>query len=156
MYNLFRQAELAIARIGLASIVIIILAGGVGRSVGHPLIWSLEIAMVVFAWVSVLAIDYALQNRRHIGVDAVVRLFPHIARRCCTWFNETLILIFLGCGVWYGYSFTFATAGSQLPVTGLSSAWLNSAVPTGCVLMFINTALHMVSGCPESEEVSEL
>ncbi|VYT65152.1 TRAP transporter small permease [Metakosakonia massiliensis] len=156
MYNRFRQLELAIARIGLASIVIIILAGGVGRAIGYPLIWSLEIAMVIFAWVSVLAIDYALQLRRHIGVDAVVRLLPQFTRRSCLWFNEVLILLFLGCGVWYGYNFTLTTAGSQLPVTSLSSAWLNSAVPTGCLLMFINTALYMVSGCPESAEVSEL
>lgn len=156
MYNLFRRAELALARVGLASMVIIILAGGVGRSIGYPLIWSLEIAMVVFAWVSVLAIDYALQIRRHIGVDAVFRLLPPALRRSCTWFNELLILAFLGCGVWFGYGFTLTTAGSQLPVTGLSSAWLNSAVPTGCALMFINTARYLCSGCPDTAVEAEV
>ncbi|AFJ48503.1 TRAP transporter small permease [Shimwellia blattae] len=152
MYRLFQRAELALARCGLAAMVVIILAGGLGRSVGYPLIWSLEVAMVVFAWVAVLAIDYALQIRRHIGVDALFRLLPPAIRRSVNWFSELLILAFLGCGVWFGYGFTVAAAGSQLPVTGLSTAWLNSAVPTGCLLMFINTALYIGAGCPAPAE----
>ncbi|NUU65810.1 TRAP transporter small permease [Enterobacteriaceae bacterium BIT-l23] len=148
---LFRQIELALTRIGLAAIVVIILAGGVGRALGHPLIWSLEVAMVIFAWVSVLAIDYALQTRRHIGIDAVVNLMPPQGRRLCEWFNELLILAFLGCGVWFGWSFTSMTSSGVLPVTEISVAWLNGAVPTGCMLMFITSALHLLRGCPRPQ-----
>ncbi len=148
---LFRQIELALTRIGLVAIVVIILAGGVGRALGYPLIWSLEVAMVIFAWVSVLAIDYALQTRRHIGIDAVVNLMPPRLRQLCEWINELLILAFLGCGVWFGWSFTAMTSSSVLPVTELSVAWLNSAVPTGCMLMFITSALHLIRGCPRPQ-----
>ena len=77
----FRKTELVLARLGLIAIVLIILFGGISRSIGHPVIWSLEIAMVLFAWVSMFAIDYAFQTRRHIGIDALTNLFPpHLQR----------------------------------------------------------------------------
>lgn len=155
MMQTFRQIELALARIGLLAIVVIILAGGISRAFGHPVIWSLEIAMVCFAWVSMLAIDYAMQHRRHIGIDALVRLFPPQIQRLCLWINELLILGFLICGVWFGYSFTWTTHHQVLPITEISLAWLNSAVPTGCLLMLITTVNYLLQGCPQSENREE-
>lgn len=154
--KLFRQFELALARIGLIAIVIIILAGGVGRAIGHPLIWSLEVAMVIFAWVSMFAIDYAFQVRRHIGIDAIVNLFPLKLKRACLWLNEVIILGFLGCGVWYGFNFVITTHLQVLPVTELSLAWLNSAVPTGCLLMFFTSLAFLFGGCQQQHQKNEV
>lgn len=150
--NLLREFELAAARVGLVAIVLIILAGGVARAIGHPIIWSLEIAMVLFAWVSMFAIDYGFQTRRHIGIDALMNLFPQRMKRACLWFNELLIFGFLLCGVWYGFNFTWTTHHQVLPVTELSLAWLNSAVPTGCLLMVVTSASFLISGCREEDK----
>ncbi|WP_058914359.1 TRAP transporter small permease [Entomohabitans teleogrylli] len=152
----FYQLELAAARIGLVAIVCVILLGGIGRALGHPIIWSLEIAMVLFAWVSMLAIDFAMQSRRHIGIEALRHRFPAAVQRLLVWLNEFLILAFLGCGVWFGYSFTWLTHSQQLPVTQLSIAWLNSAVPTGCLLMFLTTLIYIARGCPDPQKENAL
>lgn len=158
--NMLRVFELACARVGLVAIVIIILIGGLGRAIGHPVIWSLEIAMVIFAWISMLAIDYAFQLRRHIGIDALTNLFPPRLQRACIWFNEILILMFLLCGVWYGFNFTWTTHHQTLPVTELSIAWLNSAVPTGCLLMVFSSLSFLLKGCqaqlPAGEQQEEV
>lgn len=154
--KLFRQFELVLARIGLVAIVIIILAGGVGRAIGHPLIWSLEIAMVIFAWISMFAIDYAFQTRRHIGIDAIETLFPQKLKRICLWINEIFILGFLLCGVWYGFNFVITTHLQVLPVTELSLAWLNSAVPTGCTLMLFTSLGFLFGGCKEKQQKNEV
>ena len=154
--KVFRQFELAFARIGLVAIVIIILAGGVGRAIGHPLIWSLEIAMVIFAWISMFAIDYAFQTRRHIGIDAVVNFFPQKLKRVCLWGNEIIILGFLLCGVWYGFNFVITTHLQVLPVTELSLAWLNSAVPTGCLLMLFTSLEFLFGGCQEKQQKNKV
>ena len=145
--NMLRAFELACARIGLVAIVIIILVGGLGRAIGHPVIWSLEVAMVIFAWISMLAIDYAFQKRRHIGIDALTNLFSLRMQRACLWFNEILILLFLLRGVWYGFNFTWTTHHQALPVTEISLAWLNSAVPTGCLLMVFSSVSFLINGC---------
>ncbi|TBR66824.1 MULTISPECIES: TRAP transporter small permease subunit [unclassified Escherichia] len=145
--NGFRKAELVLSRLGLISIVLIILIGGISRSIGYPVIWSLEIAMVLFAWVSMFAIDYAFQTRRHIGIDALTNLFSKKLQTFCLWFNEVFILGFLLCGVWYGFSFTWTTHNQVLPVTEISIAWLNSAVPTGCLLMVVTSLSFILQGC---------
>lgn len=145
--NRFRSLELALARIGLTAIVIIILLGGLGRAVGHPVIWSLEISMVIFAWISMLAIDYAFQTRRHIGIDSLVNLLPENIRYNLVWVNEIFIMGFLLCGVWFGFNFTWTTHLQVMPVTELSLAWLNSAVPTGCLLMVFTSFDFMIKGC---------
>lgn len=147
MMNMLRSLELTCARVGLVAIVIIILLGGIGRAIGYPLIWSLEISMVIFAWISVLAIDSAFQTRRHIGIDAIVILLPPRLQRIFLWLNEILILVFLLCGVWYGYSFTWTTHQQVLPVSELSLAWLNSSVPTGCLLMVFSSMSFLMNGC---------
>lgn len=151
--NYFRKTELVLARLGLIAIVLIILLGGISRSIGHPVIWSLEIAMVLFAWVSMFAIDYAFQTRRHIGIDALTNLFPPHLQRLCLWFNEICILGFLLCGVWYGFNFTWTTHNQVLPVTEISLAWLNSAVPMGCLLMVMTSLSFILQGCREKTAV---
>ncbi|EJE3860485.1 TRAP transporter small permease [Escherichia coli] len=153
--NIFRKAELVLARLGLVSIVLIILIGGISRSIGYPVIWSLEIAMVLFAWVSMFAIDYAFQTRRHIGIDALTNLFPQQLQTFFLWFNEIFILGFLLCGVWYGFSFTWTTHNQVLPVTEMSIAWLNSAVPTGCLLMVVTSVSFIFQGCRQKVAVSQ-
>lgn len=153
--NIFRKAELVLARLGLVSIVLIILIGGISRSIGYPVIWSLEIAMVLFAWVSMFAIDYAFQTRRHIGIDALTNLFPLQLQIFFLWFNEIFIQEFLLCGVWYGFSFTWTTHNQVLPVTEMSIAWLNSAVPTGCLLMVVTSVSFIFQGCRQKVAVSQ-
>lgn len=153
--NIFRKAELVLARLGLVSIVLIILIGGISRSIGYPMIWSLEIAMVLFAWVSMIAIDYAFQTRRHIGIDALTNLSPLQLQTFFLWFNEIFILGFLLCGVWYGFSFTWTTHNQVLPVTEMSIAWLNSAVPTGCLLMVVTSVSFIFQGCRQKVVVSQ-
>ncbi|MCS2167525.1 TRAP transporter small permease [Scandinavium manionii] len=148
--------ELALARVGLAAIVVIILIGGLGRALGHPVIWSLEIAIVIFAWISMFAIDYAFQTRNHIGIDAITRLLPQRVQHLLVWISELIILAFLLCGVWYGYNFTWTTHHQTLPVTEISLAWLNSAVPTGCLLMTFTSLSFLLNGCRKQQSLQEM
>ncbi|WP_367643816.1 hypothetical protein [Escherichia sp. E2586] len=49
--------------------------------------------------------------------------------------------------MWYGFSFTWTTHNQVLPVTEISIAWLNSAVPTGCLLMVVTSLSFILQGC---------
>jgi TRAP-type C4-dicarboxylate transport system permease small subunit len=139
----FREIELSIAKILLAGIVILLLLGGLLRFVGYPIIWSLEIAQVMFAWTAVLSIDYCLQIRRHIGVEEVLRKFPVKIQKILIILNELFILAFLICGVYYGFKMIFATSNAQLPTTGLPKWVLDSAVPVACLLMIVSSISYI-------------
>ncbi|MFM2485000.1 TRAP transporter small permease [Celerinatantimonas yamalensis] len=147
MIGKLRQLELALAKISLAAMALLILIGGIARTLDHPVIWSLEISMVIFAWVSMLAIDQALQKQRHIGIDILTIHLSQRTQRRLNLMNQLIILGFLICGIWYGYSFTITTGNQVLPVTQLPLYILNAAVPTGCVLMAITTIEHIIHSC---------
>ncbi len=47
--------EFLLAKLLLACIVLLVFAAAVVRSVGHPLIWSVDVAQLMFIWLCFLA-----------------------------------------------------------------------------------------------------
>lgn len=45
------------------------------------LIWGLEVTLVLFAWLVLLGMSYAVKINAHLGVDAVINILPPSARR---------------------------------------------------------------------------
>jgi TRAP-type transport system small permease protein len=41
------------------------------RAMGAPIIWSFEVAQLIFLWLCILAIDLGLQEERHFGLQIV-------------------------------------------------------------------------------------
>lgn len=129
------KIEIAIAKIMFIIMVVLILFAAIGRAVGYPLIWSIEISMVLFAWVSMFSIHYAQVNQRNMGIDFLSKRLPIGVQNLLYYISQTLIIAFLGFGVWSGYIFTWDTRAHILPVSEISNIVLSAAVPTGCLLM---------------------
>ena len=45
------------------------------------LIWGLEVTLILFAWLVLLGISYGFKVTAHLGVDAIVNLFPGRGKR---------------------------------------------------------------------------
>ena len=45
------------------------------------LIWGLELTLTLFAWLVLLGMSYAVKVNAHLGVDAVINMLPHKARK---------------------------------------------------------------------------
>ncbi|MBN9887569.1 TRAP transporter small permease [Salipiger abyssi] len=45
------------------------------------LIWGLEAVTILFAWLVLFGISYAVKTTSHLGVDAVINLVPPVVRR---------------------------------------------------------------------------
>src|SRR3546814_6107426 len=73
---MFLKAEALLAVGLLAVIVFLVFIAGVMRWFGEPLIWSVDLAQLLFVWVSFLGADMALRKRAHIGIDYLVRRLP--------------------------------------------------------------------------------
>lgn len=98
------------------------------------------------------AIDYAFQTRRHIGIDALTNLFPHTYSDCAFGLMKYVFSDF--SFVASGTVLTSLTTHNRvLPVTEISLAWLNSAVPTGCLLMVVTSLSFILQGCREKTAV---
>jgi len=135
MTSWFSKVEAALAMLLLAVIVILVFAAGVMRWFGHPLVWSVDLAQLLFVWVAFLGADMALRKRAHIGIDYLVKRFPARARALLELALGAVVLGFLLSMTVLGYRLTMLNLERQFGDSGISYAFVTSAVPIGCLLL---------------------
>lgn len=79
MVNSFEENAIAVA---LGVMTLLTFANVVRRYVFNAsLIWSLEVVVVLFAWLVLFGVAYVFKVTAHLGVDAVTNLVSHRSRR---------------------------------------------------------------------------
>lgn len=68
---MLRRVEFACACLLLGAVVVLVGLAAITRATGAPIIWSVEIAQLIFLWLCILAIDLGLQDERHFGLQIV-------------------------------------------------------------------------------------
>jgi TRAP-type C4-dicarboxylate transport system permease small subunit len=151
------KIEYAIGAILLAIITFLVFIAAVMRFFGHPLIWSVDLAQMLFIWLCFLGATRAMRERVHLGVDFLVRLFPFAARRLIESALALLFIAFLLVLAYEGYKLTMLNWQRVFGDSGLSYAWVTISVPAGSILLSIsilsNMALSWRSGGKEERLV---
>src|SRR5690606_17086467 len=131
----FLKAEGLLAGALLAVIVFLVFIAGVMRWFGHPLIWSVDLAQLLFVWVSFLGADMALRKRAHIGIDYLVRRLPGRWRVAVDVVLAAVCIAFLGVMAVMGYRLAMLNIERLFGDSGIPYALVTIAVPAGCVLL---------------------
>ena len=76
-----RAVLFACAALLLVAVVVLIAVASVARAIGAPLIWSIEVAQLLFLWLCIFAIDLALQDGRHFGIGLLLDNLPPSGRK---------------------------------------------------------------------------
>ncbi len=90
---MLRHVEIACAVLLLAAVVVLVGFASVARAMGSPIIWSIEIAQLLFLWLCIFAIDLAFQDERHFGISLILDNVPEAGRKAIEIFN---ILVMIG------------------------------------------------------------
>lgn len=136
--HLTRVEEL-ISRVLLALLVLLVFVPAVSRTFNRPIIWSIEIAQLLFAWLAFLGANQAMRAGAHIGVDVLTRNLPPRIRQAVALFNLGLIAAFLAALLWYGVELTFVSVDRRFMTTNLSFAFATVAAPLGAALLLLTT-----------------
>jgi TRAP-type C4-dicarboxylate transport system permease small subunit len=129
------RIELAIAVSLLAVIVVLVFSAAIMRFFGHPLIWSVDVAQLLFIWLCFLGATRAMREKAHIGIDLFVRLLGHRARLAVEIAVSVVVLAFLALLAVEGYRLTLLNRQRLFGDSGLSYAFVTAAVPVGCVML---------------------
>ncbi|MBA5775676.1 TRAP transporter small permease [Stappia sp. F7233] len=89
---MLRRVELACAALLLAAVVILVGVASVARAFGSPIIWSIEIAQLLFLWLCILAIDLAFQEDRHFGISLILDNLSPAGRKVMEIINLAVII----------------------------------------------------------------
>ena len=92
---MLRRVELACAAVLLAAVVILVGVASVARAAGSPVIWSIEVAQLLFLWLCVFAIDLALQDERHFGIGLILDNVPAAGRKAVEIVNLAVMIALL-------------------------------------------------------------
>ncbi|MCB1332726.1 MAG: TRAP transporter small permease [Roseivivax sp.] len=144
MSPVFRFVEFAVGGVLLSVITALVFAAAVMRFFGHPLIWSVDLAQLLFIWLCFIGATKAMRERGHLGVDFLARLLPHRNRLMLETAVTAVTLAFFAILAVQGTKLTLLNTERAFGDSGLSYAYVTIAVPVGCVFlglaMIANTA----------------
>lgn len=139
------QVEFAVAAALLAFIVVLVFSAAIMRFFGHPLIWSVDMAQLLFIWLCMIGATRALRTKSHLGIDLLVRWLPRGARFWLEMVLSVVILVFLAMLTVEGIRLTLLNLARRFGDSGISYGWVTAAVPAGCVLLGIALIYNMVT-----------
>lgn len=135
MLKRLAQLEFGIAVGLLAAIVVLVFSAAVMRSFGHPIIWSVDMAQLLFIWLCMFGATRAMRDKGHLGIDLLVRFLPHRVRLGVEFAVSALILVFFAMLAIEGTKLTLLNQQRQFGDSGISYGWVTAAVPVGCLML---------------------
>ena len=139
------QIELAICVVLLAIITGLVFVASIMRFFGHPLVWSVDLAQLLFIWVCFLGADKAMREKTHLGMEVPVKYLPHKYRLWLELACSSIVLAFLAILAVKGYELTLLNLERTFGDSTLSYGWVTAAVPVGCLLLGTSLIHNMVN-----------
>ena len=142
--DLIARGEDLLARVFLAGCAALVFVAAISRALGAPVLWAIDIAMLLFIWCSFFGADAALRRKQHIIIDVVVRLFPQKAQRSLLIAHWAIMVAFLLTLVVLGVELTMLNVQRPMGDTDISYAYVTAAVPAGSLLMALTAMRQLV------------
>ncbi len=141
-----RPVETAAAALVLLE-VLVLLAGMVSRTLGHPLVWSDELASMLFLWLAMLGAVVAMRRDEHMRMGALVARLGEAWRARLRSLSLGASLALLVLVAWPAWQFAHNQQIITTPAMGLSDLWRAAAMPLGIVLMALVALLRLLREC---------
>ena len=137
--------EIATALLVVAEIVILFI-GIVARYVfNRPLIWSDELASLLFLWLAMLGTVLALRRGEHMRMTALVNRFSLRIRHFFELLALAATLTFLGAILLPAFDYAAGEAIVSLLSLGISMSWRATAMPIGIALLGVTLLLRVLA-----------
>lgn len=126
--------------------VIVLLVGIVSRYVLHaPIVWSDELAGILFLWLAMLGSVVAFQRAEHMRMTAVIGMIRPEARLFLDVFATAASLAFLLLVIHPAFEFAADEVFVTTPALGIVNTWRAAALPVGIGLMLIVATLRLAA-----------
>ena len=129
----------------VAAEICVLLAGVIGRYVFHyPLIWSDELASILFLWLAMLGSAIAFQRGEHMRMTAVVSKVGPRTRAFLDVLATVAALAFLVMILPHAFEYAKEEAVIVTPALEIQNSWRVSAMVTGFGAMALFAVLRLL------------
>ena len=124
--------------------ILVLLAGVISRFGLHrPLVWSDELASILFLWLAMLGAAVAMLRGHHMRLTAVIAMLPPAGQRLAAVLAEAVPAAFLLVLLPYAWDYAQDEAFIETPALGLSNIVRAAALPVGGALMLAMAAVRL-------------
>src|ERR1700733_6801839 len=124
--------------------IVILFAGVVSRYGLHsPLIWSDELASILFLWLAMLGAAVAFRRSEHMRMTAVVASAKPAMRAYLDVVATCAALAFLLLIAWPSYQYAYEESFITTPALQIANTWRAAALPVGIGLMALFAFLRL-------------
>ena len=124
--------------------IVILFAGVVARYGLHsPLIWSDELASILFLWLAMLGAAVAFRRSEHMRMTAIVASAGPAMRAYLDMVATCAALAFLLLIAWPSYEYAFEESFITTPALQIANSWRAAALPVGIGLMALFALLRL-------------
>src|SRR6476620_2301710 len=142
---LARAVEIPVAVLVAAEIVVLF-SGIVARYVFHkPIVWSDELASILFLWLAMLGAVLAFHRGEHMRMTAIVSKASSSNRRRLDAFAGAACLLFVAVLGWLAMEYAMEEIAITTPALDISNAWRAFALPVGVILLGIFAMLKLLA-----------
>ena len=125
--------------------IVILFAGVVARYGLHrPLVWSDELASILFLWLAMLGAAVAFRRSEHMRMTAVVARAEPGMRAYLDAVATCAALAFLLMIVWPAFDYAYEESFITTPALQIPNIWRAAALPVGICLMGLFALLRLV------------
>jgi tripartite ATP-independent transporter DctM subunit len=138
----------ALAALLVLAEICVLFAGVISRYVFHaPLVWSDELASILFLWLSMLGAAVALRRGEHMRMTALLQKVQPSTRALLDAFAIAASVTFLVLIVWPSIDYAHEESFIVTPALEISNAWRAAAIPAGIGIMVVMALLRLLRVC---------
>ena len=124
--------------------IVILFAGVVARyGLRRPLIWSDELASILFLWLAMLGAAVAFRRAEHMRMTAIVANAKPAMRAYLDLVATCAALAFLLLVAWPAYEYAYEESFITTPALQIPNIWRAAALPVGIGLMALFALLRL-------------
>src|ERR1700724_1788884 len=125
--------------------IVILFAGVVARYGLHqPLIWSDELASILFLWLAMLGAAVAFRRAEHMRMTAIVASAKPAMRAYLDLIATCAALAFLLLIAWPSWEYAYEESFITTPALQIANIWRAAALPVGIGLMAVFALVRLV------------
>lgn len=141
---MFQRIEYACASILLGAVVILVGVAAVARGIGAPIVWSIEIAQLMFLWLVVIAADLGMQANRHFGMQILLDNVPPGFRKATEIVNILVLIGFLGFLLYYAWGNTILMHPRLDGALQIHGSYFHASMVVGFALLIRTLVFQLV------------
>ncbi|MBC2850253.1 TRAP transporter small permease [Cetobacterium sp. 8H] len=102
-----------------------------------PLVWSEELAILLFTYTGMLGVSIGIKHRQHVFIDFLYNKFSGIGLKIANTFIQSVVFISLLMMIQIGYKLFLRKKIFELVALKISAGWMYAALPIISTLMLI-------------------